>query len=63
MNDLIYKLFYGQPLSKIIFIMILLVFVWAGLNSSFVSKHRKKRQWRISNGICWLCMAFLILSG
>lgn len=61
MTNLIYKLFYGQSLSKIIFLMILLVFVWAKLERWFVSRLNKKSLWQIGNGICWLCTVFIIL--
>lgn len=62
MTNLIYKLFYGQSLSKIIFIMIFLVFAWAKLERWFVSRLSKEKVWRIGNGVCWLCMVFVILS-
>ena len=62
MTNLIYKLFYGQPLSKIIFFMILLVFAWAKLGQWFVSRLSKERLWQIGNAVCWFCMVFVILS-
>ena len=61
MAHLVYKLFYGQQLSKIVFFMIFLVFAWVALERWFVSKLRKERLWKMGNAVCWLCMVFVIL--
>lgn len=59
MTNIIYQVFYGQPLSKIIFLMTVLVFTWLKLEIWITARHGKKVLWKISNR--WLCMGIIVV--
>ena len=62
MSNLVYKIFYGLPLSKIIFLMIVIILAWSKFSYCFLSKSNKKRIWKLGNGISAICMIAVILA-
>ena len=62
MTRYIYGLFYGLPLSKIIFLMIFLVLAWSKFSCCFLQKPNKKRIWKLVNGMGAICMIAVILA-
>ena len=61
MTQWIYRQVYGQPLSKIIFAMLLLIFLWVKENQRSSTTDRRQRLWSIANGIAWLLTIIAII--
>ena len=56
----IFQQIYTQPLSKIIFMMFLLILVWGKIDHWCSTDKKRKKSWQIANGIAWLTMIFAI---
>lgn len=56
----IFQQIYTQPLSKIIFMMFLLILVWGKIDHWCSTAKKRKKSWQIANGIAWLTMIFAI---
>ena len=61
MINSICKSVYAQPLSKIIFFIFLMVFVWAKLAEWSKQYAAKEKVWKILNAVLWFGMILVII--